>query len=100
MSGHRLKARDVVFSGVATHFVPRSQVSKPAIKNTEGDAPLINFVPIKIGALIIVLVCLCVRVSIATMFVYSWVRDDSNNKKCAYTCTCMYSDLATPVTPW
>ena len=26
-AGQRLKARDVVFAGIATHFIPRSQVS-------------------------------------------------------------------------
>ena len=30
--GHRLKGRDVVFAGVATHIVPRSQVTITEIK--------------------------------------------------------------------
>ena len=30
--GHRLKGRDVVFAGVATHFVPRSQVIVTGMK--------------------------------------------------------------------
>lgn len=41
--GQRLKGRDVVFSGVATHFIPRNQVSRLSLRTLIHSAHLISF---------------------------------------------------------